>query len=154
MQAHQPPVGLLMQWGEDEPAIDRFNGRHKLSCFELELGEPVEDLVDAQVPVLALEAHPVVESRGIAQREALQELTTRETDRLLELAKQAVMHVLWHGQRRASRGTREPPGLMEGTQVEFDIGGEIKTEGIACDEEVRRSITQQMTEMEQGNAQG
>jgi hypothetical protein len=38
-------------------------------------------------------------------------------------------------------------------QVEFDIGGEIKTEGIACDEEVERKInadtlSQQMTQME------
>jgi hypothetical protein len=44
-------------------------------------------------------------------------------------------------------------------QVEFDIGGEIKTEGLACDEEVRRRIntgtlTQQMTQMEQGDAKG
>ena len=69
------------------------------------------------------------------------------------------MHILWHGQCRASRGTREPPGLVEGLQVEFDIGGEIKTEGIACDEEVRRRIntstlTQQMTQLEQGKTKG
>src|SRR2546430_7198995 len=88
MQAHQTPVGLLMQWGEDEPAIDRCNGHLKLSCFELEPGEPVEDLVDTQVPVLALEPHPVVEGRGIAQREAFQELTASEAGHPLELAKQ------------------------------------------------------------------
>jgi len=43
-------------------------------------------------------------------------------------------------------------------QVEFDIGGEIQAEGIACDEEMRHTINsgilpQQMTQMEQGNAQ-
>ena len=66
VQAHQTPVGILMQWGEDEPAVDRFKSRRQLSCFELQLGEPVEDLTRAQVPVFALEPSPVVESRGIA----------------------------------------------------------------------------------------
>src|SRR2546430_13674441 len=100
VQTHQTPVGVLVQRGEDEPAVDRFNGGLKLSCFELYLGEVVEDLTRAQVPVLALEPHPVVEGRGIAQREALQELTTREADRTLELGKQATMCVFRHGQRR------------------------------------------------------
>jgi hypothetical protein len=48
---------------------------------------------------------------------------------------------------------------VEGLEVEFDSGGEIKTEGVACDEEVRHRINtsalaQQMTQMEQGNAKG
>jgi hypothetical protein len=47
---------------------------HGSTCFELHLGEAVEDLTRAQVPVLALEPNPIVEGRGIAQREALQEL--------------------------------------------------------------------------------
>src|SRR5579864_4451263 len=146
-----------MQRGEDEPAVDRFNGGLKLSCFELQMGELVEDLTRAQVPVLALEPSPVVEGRGIAQREALQELTTREAGRTLELGKQDAMRLFWHGQRRASRRTRQRPGLVEGMQVEFDSGGEIQAEGVAFDEEVRHRInalTQQMTQMEQGNAQG
>ena len=84
VQAHQAAVGVLLQRGEDEPAADRFNGRLKLSCLELQVGEPVEDLIGVQVPVFALEAQPVVESRGIAQREALQERSTREADRALE----------------------------------------------------------------------
>ena len=71
-QTHQTPIGILMQWGEDEPAVDRFNGGLKLSCLELHLGKAVEDLTRAQVPVLALEPHPIVEGRGIAQRETLQ----------------------------------------------------------------------------------
>jgi hypothetical protein len=66
VQAHQTPVGILVQRGEDEPAVDRFHGRLKLFRFELQLGEPVEDLTHAQVPVFALEPSPVVESRGIA----------------------------------------------------------------------------------------
>jgi hypothetical protein len=55
-----------MQRGEGEPAVDCCNGTLKLSCFKLEVREPVEDLVDMQVPVLALGAYPVVEGRGIA----------------------------------------------------------------------------------------
>ena len=44
-------------------------------------------------------------------------------------------------------------------EVEVKHGGDIKAEGIACDEEVRerRSIsilTQQVTQMEQGDTQG
>ena len=44
-------------------------------------------------------------------------------------------------------------------EVEFDSGGEIKTEGVAFDEEVRYrrnigALTQHMTQMEQSNAQG
>jgi hypothetical protein len=49
VQAHQTLVGILLQWGEDEPAVDRCNGSHKFACFKLPLGEPVEDLIDAQV---------------------------------------------------------------------------------------------------------
>ena len=72
----------------------------------------------------------------------------------MELVKQAAMFVFWHGQCRVCRGTRQPPGLVEGMQVEFDSGGEIKTEGVACDKEVRymintSTISQQMAEMEQ-----
>src|SRR5207253_8737675 len=97
VQAHQAPVGVLMQWGEDEPAVDRFNGSLKLSCFELHLGEAVEDLTRAQVPVLALEPHPVVEGRGIAERETLQELAMREAGRTLEPGKQVAMRLFRHG---------------------------------------------------------
>ena len=96
---------------------------------------------------------------GAARVYPWQELTASEAGHPLELAKQAAMRVLWHGRCRVSRGMRKCPGLMEGTQVEVDIGGEIKTEGLACDEEVRHRIntstlTQQMTQMEQGSAQG
>src|SRR6266568_187480 len=98
VQTHQTPVGVLVQRGEDEPAVDRFNGGLKLSCFELQLGEAVVDLTRAQVPVFALEAHPVVEGRGVAQREALQELATGEAGRAFELGKQAAMRLFWHGQ--------------------------------------------------------
>jgi hypothetical protein len=47
---------------------------------------------------------------------------------------------------------------VEGTEVEVESGGEIQTEGVAFDEEVRHSInasalTQHLTKMEQGNAQ-
>src|SRR5579884_609771 len=51
------------------------------------------------------------------------------------------------------------PGCVEGMQVEVDIGGEIQAEGVASDEQVWSRIspsvlTQQMTQMEQANAQG
>src|SRR5947209_1694393 len=129
-----------MQWGEDEPAVDRFNGGLKLSCFELHLGEAVEDLIDTQVPVLALEPHPIVEGRGIAEREAFQELASREAGRALEPGKQAAMLLFRHGQHRVSRRTRRGPGFEEGMEVEFDSGGEIQAEGVAFDEEVRYRI--------------
>src|SRR5689334_13881150 len=139
-----------MQWGEDEPAVDRFNGGLKLSCFELHLGEAVEDLTRAQVPVLALEPHPVVEGRSIAERETLQELATREADRVLEVGKQAAMRLFRHGQRRLGRRTCQCPGFIEGTYVEFESGGGIKAEAVAFDEEVRYrrnlgALTQHMT---------
>ncbi|HEV2663021.1 MAG TPA: hypothetical protein VGU68_20600 [Ktedonobacteraceae bacterium] len=43
-------------------------------------------------------------------------------------------------------------------QVTFDMGGEIQSEGIACNEQMRSrattsAFTQQMTQMEQANAQ-
>ena len=104
------------------------------------MGEAVVDLTRAQVPVFALEPSPVVESRGIAERKALQELTTCEAGCTLELVKQAAVFIFWHGQCRVSRGARQPPGFVEGVQIEFDIGGEIKTEGVACDGEVRHML--------------
>jgi hypothetical protein len=44
-------------------------------------------------------------------------------------------------------------------EVEVESGGEIQAKGVACDEEVRVRITalvltEQMTKMKQGNAQG
>src|SRR5258706_12392626 len=159
VQAHQTPVGILVQRGEDEPAVDRFNGGLKLSCFELHLGEAVEDLTRAQMPVLALEPNPIVEGRGIAEREALQELATREADRALEPGKQDAMRLFRHGQSRVGRRTRQRASFEEDMEVEFDSGGEIKTEGVVFDKEMRRMIntgalTQHVTQMEQGNAQG
>src|SRR5437763_7557634 len=103
-----------MHWGEDEPAADRFNGGLKLSCFELHLGEAVEDLTRAQVPVFALEPNPVVEGWGIAQREALQELPSREAGRTLELGEQSATCDFRHGQSCTSRRTRRHPGFVEG----------------------------------------
>src|SRR6266851_5679615 len=140
VQAHQTPVSIFMEWGEDEPAMDRFNGSLKLSCFELHLGEAVEDLTRAQVPVLALEPDPVVESRGIAEREALQELATREAGRALELGKQGAMRLFRHGQRRVGRRTRRGSGFEEDEEVRYrkNIG----------------ALTQHVTQMEQGDAQG
>src|SRR5207237_7820499 len=126
VQAHQTPVSVLVQWGEDEPAVDRFNGGLKLSCLELHLGKAVEDLTRAQVPVLALEPHPIVEGRGIAQRETLQELATREADRALEPGKQVAMRPFRHGQRRVGRCTLRRASFEEDMEVEFDSGGEIQ----------------------------
>src|SRR6266705_2431617 len=159
VQTHQTAVGVLVQRGKDEPAADRFNGGLKLSCFELHLGEVVEDLTRAQVPVLALEAHPVVEGRGIAEREALQELASREAGRALELGQQSATRNFRHGQRCAGRSTRRRASFEEDMEVEFESGGELKTEGVVLDEEVRDrrntgALTQQMTQMEQSNAQG
>src|SRR5260370_36824192 len=118
-----------MQRGEDEPAVDRFNGGLKLSCFELQLGETVEDLTRAQVPVLALEPNPIVEGRGIAQREALQELATREADRALESGKQGAMRLLRHSQRRVGRRTRRLASVEDEMEGEFASGAEIRAEG-------------------------
>src|SRR3989440_5964023 len=159
VQAHQTPVGVLVQRGEDEPAADRFNGGLKLSCFELHLGEAVEDLTRAQVPVLALEADPVVEGRGIAEHEALQELASREAGRALELGEQSATRDFRHGQRCASRRTRRRASFEEDMQVEVDRGGEVKAEGVTFDDEVRYrrstgALAQHVTQMEQGNAQG
>src|SRR5947209_20617797 len=153
------PVSVLVQRGEDEPAVDRLNGSLKLSCFELHLGEPVEDLTRAQVPVLALEPNPVVEGRGIAERETLQELATREAGRALELGKQSATRDFRHGQSCASRCTRRHASFQEDMEVEFDSGGEIQAEGVVFDEEVRYrkntgTLTQHVTQMEQGDAQG
>src|SRR6202011_5055275 len=119
--------GVLVQRGEDEPATDRFNSGLKLSCFELHLGEAVEDLTRAQVPVLALEAHPVVEGRGITEHEALQELASREAGRTLELGEQSATRDFRHGQRCAGQCTRRRASFEEDMEVEIDRGSEIKT---------------------------
>src|SRR5579885_1712477 len=99
VQTHQTPVGVFVQRGEDEPAADCFHGGLKRSCFELHLGEAVEDLPRTQVPVVALEPDPIVEGWSIAQREALQELATREADRVLESGKQGATRLFRYGLR-------------------------------------------------------
>src|SRR2546421_4463578 len=79
-----------------------------------------------------------------------------EAGRTLEMDKQGAVRIFRHGERRASRRACQRPGFVEGMQIEFDRGGEIQAEGVACDEEVRHNVsalTQQMTQMEQGNAQ-
>src|SRR5260370_6883369 len=106
-QTDQTAVGILLERGEDEPAADRFNGGLKLSCFELHLGEAVEGLTRAQVPVLALEPHPIVEGRGIAEREALQEFATREADRAVGSGKRGARRLFWHA--KSPTAARAPP---------------------------------------------
>src|SRR5579864_6989635 len=110
------------------------------------------------MPVLALGPNPIVKGRSIAEREALQELASREAARALELGQQVVMRLFRHGQSRVSRLTRQCPSFMESMEVQMDSGGEIKAEGIAFDEEVRCRknigiLTQHVTEMVQGDAQ-
>jgi starvation-inducible DNA-binding protein len=159
VQAHQTLVGILLQGIEDEPALDRGNGGGQLSCLEVQVGEAVEDLAGAQVPAVALEAHPVIERRSIAQRKALQKRPTGKAGRALEPGEQASMGVFWHGKRRASRRARRCPGVVKEMQVELECGGEIQGKGVAGDEEVRHRIlalvlAEQVTQMQQGNAQG
>jgi hypothetical protein len=77
----------------------------------------------------------------------------------LEPGKQAVTFIFRHGQRCASRCTREPPAFVNRLKIEFDPGGVIQAESFACNEEVRHiistcTLTQYMTQVEQGNAQG
>jgi hypothetical protein len=125
----------------------------------LEVGESVEDLVDVQVPVFALGAHPVIEGRGSAQREALQEFTTRKIGGALKLGKQATTFVFGHAQSCTGRRVRHCPGFLECMKVEVERGGEIQAEGVTLDEEMRSSIgssalIQQLAQMEQANTQG
>src|SRR5437588_11646478 len=69
------------------------------------------------------------------------------------------MRLCRHGQRRVGRRTRRRAGFEEDMEVEFESGGEIQAEGVVFDEEVRYrknigTLTQHLTQMEQGNAQG
>jgi hypothetical protein len=69
------------------------------------------------------------------------------------------MCLFWHGQRGVGRRTRRGPGFEEDIEVEVESGGEIQAESVTLDEEVRYrrnigALKEQMTQMEQGNAQG
>src|SRR5579859_311724 len=69
------------------------------------------------------------------------------------------MCVFWYGQNCAFRRMCQCPGLMESMEVEAECRSKIQAEGVAFDEEVRHGsnvsiLAQQVTEMEQGNAQG
>ena len=62
-----------------------------------------------------------------------------------------------HGQRGVGRRTRRRASFEE--DIEVESRGEIQTEGVTLDEEVRYrrnigALKEQMTQMEQGNAQG
>jgi hypothetical protein len=64
-----------------------------------------------------------------------------------------------HGQRGVGRRTRRRASFEEDIEVEVESGSEIQTEGVMLDEEVRYrrnigALKEQMTQMEQGNAQG
>jgi hypothetical protein len=66
------------------------------------------------------------------------------------------MCLFWHGQRGVSRRTRRHASFEEDIEVEVESGGEIQSEGVTLDEEMRyrRNIGALIKQMEQGNAEG
>src|SRR6266487_1199255 len=87
-QAHLVPVAFFIQRIEAQPATHGIDGPFYVSCSFVEPGQSIEELVRAQVPVLAVLARPIVEKLRVAQSEARQEWAAHQARSLLELRQQ------------------------------------------------------------------
>ncbi len=131
VHAHQAPVRLLLQWIERQPACEGDSGLLQLPSGLLPGGEPIEEELQAHLPLVLLLLEPLVKGRVLAQPEAIEERAAHQGEGLLEICNQG-------GALRLRGERREPLGLLVGllyhVQVELQRGMSIQAEQIALTE--------------------
>src|SRR6266849_2106954 len=122
-----------MEWIEAQPAAHGLDGALPLPRPFVEQRQGIKELVDAQVPVLAVLARPIVEELRVAQREACQERTARLACGLLELGQQLSTSL-------AHQRFNPAPYLLAGSFDEAEVQDEraalIESQRIALDQQV------------------
>ena len=84
VHAHQAPVGLLRERIERQPAREGRSGLLLLPDFLLPGGEPIEEHLQAHLPLLLLLLDPLVKGSVLAQPEAVQERPAHQGEGVLE----------------------------------------------------------------------
>src|SRR6266700_2030853 len=132
-QSHQASVALFIEWIEAQPAGHGLDGALPIPRPFVQQRQDIKELVNAQVPVLAVLACPVVEELRVAQREAGQERTVGLARGLLKLCQQCFM-------RLACQRFNPAPYLLAGRFDEAEIQDErtalIESKCIALNQQV------------------
>ena len=132
---HQAQGDILVEGVKGAPALDGVDGLIERSLCALQVGEPVEHLLDALVPVDLLHADPVVEIDRIAQGKILEEAPAVEYCGALKTSNQGTtdfsLHRFW-----CRQDTHQLPCGLKGVQVKINARGKIERERVVRDEEV------------------
>src|SRR5712691_412763 len=130
MQGHHLLTGVLLQWEMRQPPGGRFKSSAHLSPFRLEVRKLVESGIYLVVAILTLNTDPIVKGGSVAERKALEKITTIESDRSLELSEQLVMCKAFC--------LCCPYCCLNIVQIKLDIGVRGETNRITFNEEVER----------------
>jgi hypothetical protein len=90
MQGHHLLTGVLLQWEMRQPTGGRLKSSSHLSPFCLEVRKLVESGIYLAVAILTLDTDPIVKGGSVAERKALEKITTIEGGSGLELSDQFV----------------------------------------------------------------
>ncbi len=155
MQAHQAARRLLRKRIQRQPARERVFGRLQLPATLLEGREPLEEEMQAHLPLLLLLLVPRIKAGVLAQPEAIEEGTTHQREGVLELHDQG-------GALLLRRDRREPQGLLPGLlhHVEVQLEGSLRgqAEQLTRTQQMavrsRQGVGERATQQRQGVAQG
>jgi hypothetical protein len=154
---HEAARGLLLECIERQPAREGDAGLLQLEAFLLPGREPLEEELQAHLPLLLLLLVPLVKRGFLAQPEALEEGAAHQGQGVLELGDQA--GALW-----LRRGRGEPLGrcvsLLHHVQVQFQWSLRVQAEQLMRTVQMavpaRRGVvvSEQAAQQGQGIAQG
>jgi hypothetical protein len=88
VDTHEAPTGLLRERIEGQPARERGAGWLQLPASLLKGGEPIQQEVQAHLPLLLRLEHPLVKGGLLPQPEPVQERAAHQGERLLALGDQ------------------------------------------------------------------
>ena len=154
MDPHQAPGGLLRERLERQPAGEGDAGRLQLPGGLLPGGEPIEEELQAHLPVVVVLLDPLVKAGFLAQPEAVKEGTAHQGEGVLHLSDQRGALLL--------RGNRGVPlgllvGLLHHLQVQRERGLRVQAEQILFSEQMAvrsRGVGEQAAQQRDGVAQG
>ncbi|HEX6553594.1 MAG TPA: hypothetical protein VF026_12585 [Ktedonobacteraceae bacterium] len=125
VQAHQAAIGLLLQGVQGQPAREDGAGLLVLEGGLVPAGEPIEEQVQAHLPLLLLQLHPLVKRSFLTQPEAVEEGAANEREGVLDVGDQRGAQLLG-GQR--GQPLDLAVGVLHHGEVQLEGGLQVQAE--------------------------
>src|SRR5207248_7582893 len=135
LELHEAQGDILVEGVKGAPAFDGGNGLLEPPFRALQLGEPIKHLLDALVPVSALDTHPVIEVHRVAQGKILEKAVAIQCGGVLKASNQRAAHLPRH-LFTCGLVAGQAPCRLQLVQVEINARVHIESERIMRNEQV------------------